>query len=166
MKRQFLCVEIPQRRPFQGNVAPSAASPAVSPSPPAKKLKLGSNLPISPTVSDFEDASRHDIRDVFKAQYLRASPTVSDFMVNDTSATLSPSDDETMSWPSKTSRLPIASGSNVTLEDIEGPVLYEAPVDAIPEDDNLLIPGETSLDPLENSASQDDVPVRVLDDFS
>ncbi|KNZ78480.1 DNA (cytosine-5)-methyltransferase 1B [Termitomyces sp. J132] len=128
--------------------------------------QLGSTLPISPTVSDFEDASRHDIRDVFKAQYLRASPTVSDFMVNDTSATLAPSDDETMSWPSKTSRLPIASGSNVTLEDIEGPVLYEAPVDAIPEDDNLLIPGETSLDPLENSASQDDVPVRVLDDFS
>ncbi|KAG6862076.1 hypothetical protein C0995_007206 [Termitomyces sp. Mi166 len=163
MKRHFLCVEIPKRRPFQGNVVLSSVSPTATPSPPAKKRKI--NLPNSPTVSDFEDTSKYNLGGVSNIQNLRASPTVSDFLVNDTLATLAHSDDEIMSWSSKALRPPIVSGSNVTSEDIEGPVLYEASIDDILEDGDLLIPGETLLDTLDSSTGQNDVPVRVLDDF-
>ncbi|KAG6916653.1 hypothetical protein DXG01_005939 [Tephrocybe rancida] len=133
MKRQFLYVEIPKRRPFERDASPAT-----------KKRKLG--LAGSPTVSDFEDAA---------IQQSRASPTVSDFLFNDASGTTIQGDIST----------PIASGSNVTLaqdSDFEASKnLYEFSVDEVPEDDDLLVPGET----LDAPEDQNDLPVRILDDF-
>ncbi|KAG6854702.1 hypothetical protein C0991_002414 [Blastosporella zonata] len=176
MKPQFLCVEIPKRRPFQGSAPPPSPSPT-------KKRKL--NLTNSPTVSDFEGANNTlrlspTVSDFENAPNgLRGSPTVSDFDVG--TKTFVPSHDDRSSPVASGSNVrlgdlslpedgssPVASGSNVRLGDLslpEGLSLYESSVDEILEDQDLIVPGETLLDELDTLVNQNDVPVRVLDDF-
>ncbi|KAG6851305.1 hypothetical protein H0H93_011741 [Arthromyces matolae] len=125
MKRQFLCVEIPRRRPFQGGNASRH-----------KKRKLG--LPQSPTVSDFEEAQKEILP-------LRRSST---------SSITSESDKDLNA---------VASGSNITLQNLQGPVLYETSVDDVSESLELILPGET---PPDEQTSPDGLPVRLLDDFT
>ncbi|KAG6814585.1 hypothetical protein H0H92_000114 [Tricholoma furcatifolium] len=169
MKRSrqwFDCVEIPRQKPFRGSArVPSVPSIPSSQTIENKKVSVFIVVKNSPTVSDFEDV-RIDVGALPRgARNLRGSPTVSDFMV-ETSDTLAPSDNEVISQRPKKLQTPLASGSNVTLEDVLDLNTYEVSVDEIPEDADLIIPGETIFDPSDSSDGVTDVPVRVLDDFS
>lgn len=127
--------------------------------------------PHSPTVSDFGLDVAVNGRPI--------SPTVSDFAMDDSVIDLM----REVVIPyhlirSQASKpTPInPSGSHVHVEvqrvcspvDSQGALVYELMDDELLEDEDLVIPGETSLNDstvTESDSSQDDVPVRLLQDF-
>ncbi|GLB34766.1 putative cytosine specific DNA methyltransferase replication foci [Lyophyllum shimeji] len=174
----------PKLKARERSPSPTSTEPA-SPTPaPRKKRKANpiaearTGIPISPTVSDFEDTA---VTYEPPTVGLPASPTVSDFATYDAAELDTPifPRDKEIAWSGPPSSYSLstrgASGSNVTpeavpitLEESEASRRYEVADDEILEDDNLIIPGETVQDRTDGSTDgyEDTIPVRLLRDFT
>ncbi|KAF5373890.1 hypothetical protein D9758_000794 [Tetrapyrgos nigripes] len=163
----YVEIVTPQRRKHSEAFSPESSPETEPVSPnlsPTKKRRLADNtlmgglvtvaqrrlaLHESPTVSEFSQPF---------SEGLRLSPTVSDFGAD--ARELSPTVSDFMKLDGGPSR------PDMSYLDIPSEVTIYNEEDDLQEDENLEVEGETVLDEDDSDYDSDEVPVRILDDFS